>query len=162
MPVILVTGMSGTGKSTTLAALARLGYVAIDTDYGDWTTPGPDPLWREDLIDALITTHEHSGDPLFISGTVRNQAVFRPRFDHIVLLTAPLAVILDRVTHRTTNPYGNSPADRTRITTDTTLIEPLLRQSATVEIDTRRPLPEVIAHLTTLAGPLTANPPPTT
>jgi dephospho-CoA kinase len=32
MTTILVTGMSGTGKSTALAALARRGHRVVDTD----------------------------------------------------------------------------------------------------------------------------------
>ena len=38
MSRILVTGMSGTGKSSAIAELARRGYRAVDTD---------DPGWRE-------------------------------------------------------------------------------------------------------------------
>ena len=32
--LILVTGMSGTGKSTALNRLAQLGYRVVDTDFG--------------------------------------------------------------------------------------------------------------------------------
>ena len=35
--VVLVTGMSGTGKSTALVELARRGHRVVDTDYGGWT-----------------------------------------------------------------------------------------------------------------------------
>ena len=35
--IILVTGMSGTGKSTVLVELARRGYRVIDTDYDGWS-----------------------------------------------------------------------------------------------------------------------------
>jgi predicted ATPase len=34
--VILVTGMSGTDKSTVLTALCQQGYRVVDTDFGDW------------------------------------------------------------------------------------------------------------------------------
>jgi dephospho-CoA kinase len=36
MARVLVTGMSGTGKSTVLDELRRRGYHTVDTDYGDW------------------------------------------------------------------------------------------------------------------------------
>jgi adenylate kinase family enzyme len=36
MTTVLVTGRSGTGKSTALAELARRGHRVVDTDYGDW------------------------------------------------------------------------------------------------------------------------------
>jgi dephospho-CoA kinase len=34
---ILVTGMSGTGKSSALAELARRGFRTVDTDEPGWT-----------------------------------------------------------------------------------------------------------------------------
>ncbi|MBF6327413.1 AAA family ATPase [Nocardia transvalensis] len=158
--MILVTGMSGTGKSTALDALARRGYAVVDTDVGDWIedVPHPDgtdsePQWRVDRIDALITEHERSGEPLFLAGTVSNQVEFYPRFDEIVLFSAPLEVMLERITHRDTNPFGKNAEERARIAADTAEVEPLLRSVATVEIDTRKPLDEVVDQLAALAGP---------
>ncbi|MFI2230540.1 AAA family ATPase [Nocardia testacea] len=160
MTVILVTGMSGTGKSAALLALEERGYRVVDTDYGGWTENvsgfdgrASEPQWHEARIDLLIADHERSGEPLFIGGTVSNQVEFYPRFDEIVLLTAPVHVILDRVAHRQTNPFGKAPAERDRIAADTAEIEPLLRSVATVEINTCRPLSEVVEHLASLAGP---------
>ncbi|MFF3227983.1 AAA family ATPase [Nocardia suismassiliense] len=156
---MLVTGMSGTGKSTALNHLAHRGYSVVDTDYGGWieNLPLPDgagaePHWREDRIDALLTRHEGSGVPLFIAGTVINQEVFYPRFAEIVLLSAPLPVILTRITTRTTNPFGKTPEERAQIAADTAEIEPLLRAGATVEIDTRTPVVQVVDQLAALAG----------
>jgi putative protein kinase ArgK-like GTPase of G3E family len=34
---VLLTGMSGTGKSTVIGELATLGYKAIDTDADEWS-----------------------------------------------------------------------------------------------------------------------------
>jgi adenylate kinase len=33
---VLVTGMSGVGKTTVLDELRRRGHFAVDTDYGGW------------------------------------------------------------------------------------------------------------------------------
>ena len=87
MTVVFVTGMSGTGKSSTLAALARRGHRVVDTDYGGWIEGGPEPLWREDRIRELLD--EHRDETLFISGCVANQGIFYDRFDAVVLLSAP-------------------------------------------------------------------------
>jgi len=44
---VLVTGMSGVGKSTALTELARRGYVTVDTDEGPWIRVFEgEPLWR--------------------------------------------------------------------------------------------------------------------
>ena len=153
--MVLVTGMSGTGKSATLAELENRGYRVVDTDYGDWIEDvrQPDgsvePLWNEMRIDALLS--EHSDGALFIVGTVANQGRFYPKFDAVVLLSAPLDVILERVANRESNPFGKTDAEREKIADDLAAFEPFLRAGATVEIDTRRPLGEVVDELESIA-----------
>lgn len=157
MTAILVTGMSGTGKSTALVELARRGHRVVDTDYGDWSVEVPggadavaEQLWREDRIEALLA--EHSDGALFVSGCVANQVKFYPQFDAIVLLSAPVGVVLERIASRRTNNFGKTDAERARIVEDLRTIEPLLRAGATAEIDTRKPVDEVADHLESIAG----------
>jgi AAA domain len=89
---IFVTGMSGTGKSTVLQELARRGFRTVDTDEGGWTEWRDDDggggyYWNEPRMDELLAG---VGDaPLFVSGTATNQGRFYPRFDAVVLLSAP-------------------------------------------------------------------------
>ena len=73
MKRILLTGMSGTGKSSVIRALAGLGYKAIDTDEG-WCEQLPDgrQRWREDAITTLLATE--GPDLLFVAGCEENQA----------------------------------------------------------------------------------------
>jgi dephospho-CoA kinase len=147
---VLVTGMSGTGKSSALTELARRGHRVVDTDYGDWTDWGPEPLWREDRIEALLD--EHVDGTLFVSGCVANQGKFYERFDAVVLLSAPASVILERVAGRETNDFGKTHAERERILSDLATVEPLLRGGATAEIDTRAPPGEVVDALERIAS----------
>jgi dephospho-CoA kinase len=151
MAAILITGMSGTGKSTALGALAEQGFRTVDTDFGDWIEESAgERLWRVVPMDALLS---QSGDvPLFVAGTVANQGRFYPRFAAIVLLHAPLPVMLARIAARTDNPFGRSEAERARIIADTEAIEPLLRARATVEIDTSAPLNQTVERLARLAA----------
>ena len=81
---VLITGMSGTGKSSLVAELAALGYKAIDTDAG-CCEPQPDgrQRWREDAIQALLATEDTS--ILFVVGCEENQVKFHSQFDHIIL-----------------------------------------------------------------------------
>jgi dephospho-CoA kinase len=155
--VVLVTGMSGTGKSAALVELARRGHRVVDTDHDGYAeeVPGSDAkgyqqLWREDRIEALLD--EHDEGVLFVSGCVSNQARYYPRFDAVVLLSAPAEVILERVASRGTNQFGKRDAERQRILEDLARVEPPLRAGATAEIDTRAPLDEVVDALESLAN----------
>jgi shikimate kinase len=148
---VLITGMSGVGKSSVLQELARRGYRTVDTDYGDYhETIDRETLWREDRIDALLS-QEHDG-PLFVQGTTRNQVRFYPRFDDIVLLSAPADVLIERLTTRTTNPYGKDPAEIAETLGYLENVEPLLREAATLEVVTTVPVEQVadiiLAHIT--------------
>ena len=85
---ILVTGISGVGKSTALTELARRGFTTVDTDYGPWIhVVDGEPLWRQLMIDALLDRPRDT--PLFVQGSVANQGRFYSRSDAVVLLSAP-------------------------------------------------------------------------
>ena len=150
--------MSGTGKSTVIGELAARGYKAIDADsnaFSQWVavndanTPGTpveanrDWVWRADRMQALLAMEDT--DVLFVSGCAPNMGQFLPQFDHVILLSAPAAVIVARLATRTTNAYGKQPAEVVRVLDLIVTIEPLLRRVATHEIDTSTPLDAVIS-----------------
>jgi dephospho-CoA kinase len=148
---ILLTGMSGTGKSSALLELSKLGFKVVDTDepgWTEWSDSEGSYVWREDRIAELLAGH--AGPPLYVSGTVSNQARFYSQFDEIVLLTAPAEVLLSRIEHRTTNSYGQSPEERELILRDLAEVEPLLRRTCTIEIDARQPLMKIVDQLAEL------------
>jgi hypothetical protein len=162
MSKVLVTGMSGTGKSSALAELGRRGYRVVDTDDPGWREYREDVgssdelrrgewLWVEERITGLLLDSD-DGCSLFVQGCVRNQSMFHDRFDAVVLLSAPAEVIIDRVTRRTTNNYGKTPVERAMILYDLAWVEPLLRASCTHELDASRPLDQVVADLIAIAS----------
>lgn len=149
MPVsrLLIAGMSGAGKSTLLDELGRRGHRTVDTDYGGWTAGSGGP-WHADQMAHLLRTHHH----VVVAGTAENQADFYDRFDHVILLSAPLHVLLHRVRHRTNNPYGNSSREREAIRRHVAEVEPLLRHGADLELDGRRQVQELADAIEPLIG----------
>jgi shikimate kinase len=155
--------MSGTGKSTLTCALAARGYKTVDTDTDEWsewvTVPGdPDPIranqdwvWREDRIRRLLSTDD--AGVLFVSGCKSNQGKFYPQFDHIVLLSAPVPLMVERLATRTTNPYGKHPDEVARVLRLQQTIEPLLRRVASLEVDTSAPIDQVVETILGLVRP---------
>jgi len=154
----LITGMSAVGKSSTICELSKLGHRAIDLDTDEWSQLVPDdsayadpaiaaPMdwrWREQEVHALLAGAGE--DMLFVAGTSTNQSRFYPLLDHVVLLRIPIAVAIDRLANRTTNAYGQDPAELRRELQLRTVVEPLLRSSACLEIDTSwQPVADVIA-----------------
>lgn len=84
-----------------------------------------------------------SRDHVVVGGTAENQGDFYDRFDHVVLLSAPLHVLLDRVRHRQDNPYGHAAHERAAIRRHVAEVEPLLRRGADIELDGRKPVHEL-------------------
>ncbi len=151
MASVLVTGMSGTGKSAALDELGRRGFRVVDTDSPEWSEWVPatnEWLWREDRIAELLASEED--DVLYVSGCMSNQGKFYDRFAAVVLLSAPLEVILERVANRTTNDYGKGPGELELIRFHLETVEPLLRATCTHELDASKPLDDVVDALVTI------------
>src|SRR3954467_9599611 len=148
---ICVTGMSGTGKSTVLAELARLGYDTVETDvapWSEWSDEAGGDVWDEGRVAGVANGERET--TLFVSGTVSNQGRFYDRFDAVVLLSAPAEVLLERIGSRTTNPFGKSAEERERNPADPGEAEPLLRATCTHELDATEPVEAVVAALVAL------------
>jgi len=143
--------MSGTGKSSVIGALAARGYKAVDTDDG-WCETLPDgrQRWREEAVEQLLAIED--ADVLFVAGCEENQVRFHPRFDVIILLSAPAENLAERLASRTSNSYGKTPGELRRVFDDLQVIEPLLRNAADYEISTTMPLNDVVTAVLRLTG----------
>jgi len=160
---VLLTGVSGTGKSTVIAALAARGYQAVDVDEEGWSGvvsvpddeltglgPGLDWVWYEERILDLLSAED--GDVLFLGGCSPNQGKFYPQLDHVLLLSAPERVIADRLRTRTNNPFGKRQEELERVLRLRAEVEPRLRRGASHEIDTSAPLDQVVRQVLRAVG----------
>jgi broad-specificity NMP kinase len=161
MARILITGVSGTGKSAVIIELMRRGYRAIDLDTSEWShwvdaapdddlTPrvGQDWVWQEDRVRELLSRNDV--DDLFISGCAENMGKLFDVIDTVVLLSAPLDTLMDRLTARTTEGYVHTIDERRRVAKVVAAIEPSLRRSAHYEINTARPVGKTVEDILTL------------
>lgn len=148
---ILLTGMSGTGKSTVIAELAARGYKAVDLDQPGWSEYAPDGewVWSEARVQDLLSSED--SEMLFVSGCAINQGKFYPYFDEVILLSTSAALIVKRLTTRTNNQYGKHPDELAATLGYLETVEPLLRRGAGHEIDTSAPLDQVVASVLQIA-----------
>ena len=153
MKRVLLTGMSGTGKSTLIAELAERGYKSVDLDEPGWSeynTAG-NWAWREDRVDELLKVED--SEILFVSGCSESQTRFYPLFDHVILLSAPAEILVARLMTRTTNQYGKRPEELADVLHYLETVEPLLRRTASHEIDASAPLEAVLAAVLSVVQP---------
>jgi len=162
MKRVLITGMSGTGKSATIGELIARGYAAYDLDTPEWShwidgapndtlTPGDgkDWVWQLDKVRALLS--EPREGMLFISGCAENMGELFPLIDTMILLSAPIDTIMQRVSARMSGGYGGVVEERRKIAELIELIEPLLRESADHEIDSSGPVAATVDRILQVA-----------
>ena len=124
--------------------LSELGFKVVETDEGGFSVVDDhgDQHWNAERVRELLATED--ADVLFVVGSDDAQVLFYPDFDHIVLLSAPREVMVERLASRTNNPFGKSSEELAKILVDRETFEPLMRRDATHEIDTSKPLDRVI------------------
>jgi shikimate kinase len=155
---VLITGMSGTGKSAVVAELVMRGYEAYDLDTPEWSewidtdpadgltpTKGKDWVWRLDRVRAVLSRPD--AGTLFISGCAENMGRLFPMIDTVILLSAPVDTIMRRLAARSPGGYGHVVEERRKVAALVETIEPLLRQSADHEIDGRRSVTDTVDEI---------------
>ena len=163
MKRILITGMSGAGKSAVIRELADRGHDARDLDAPVWSewvdaapedrlTPaaGRDWIWREDRVRALLS--EPRAAPLFVGGCAYNMHRLFSLFDAIILLSAPVDTLMARLARGGPDGHGHHADERRKVAALVAEVEPLLRQAATHEIDSRPPVAATVEAILRAAG----------
>ena len=149
---VLLTGMSGVGKSALVRELRRRGHVAYDADDDGFSEPRADGRWgwRVDLVSALLA--RDSDRLLFFAGCSEEQ--IEAPFEYRVLLTAPRSVLVQRLRTRTGNGYGRAGTELSQVLTDLAEVEPRLRRSADLVLTTTAPPAELADRLLALLAAL--------
>lgn len=142
---VLITGMSGAGKSSLVLELRKRGYVAYDADDDGFSEPRQNGRWgwRAEQVAELLARSQ--GQLLFFAGCSEEQGELP--FDYRVLLTAPEPVLIERLRTRTSNPYGTADRELSQVLTDLAEIEPLIRASADLVLTTTEPIARVADDL---------------
>jgi shikimate kinase len=142
---VLLTGMSGTGKSALVHELRRRGHMAYDADEDGFSEPRADGRWgwRAEMVAELLARAPEG--LLFFAGCSEEQGALP--FDYRVLLTAPTPVLIHRLRTRAGNPYGRDDAELAQVLADREEVEPLLRRSADLVLATTTPPPHVADQL---------------
>jgi len=151
----LITGMSATGKSSTVLALLAHGHRAVDLDADGWServlddtawaeagADATDWRWHEGRVRHLL---EDAVGPLFVAGTSSNQGTLYGLLDHVDQLTVPTEVARHRLATRTTNDFGKAPDELSRELELREVVEPLLLAGACLVVETSTTDPDAVA-----------------
>lgn len=127
--------------------LSALGHKVVDTDYGGFSQveASGEQHWRADRIQEVLESDD--AEVLFVVGTDESQGEFYPQFDHIILLSAPRDVVVQRVVSRSNNPFGKTQEQLAKILEDMEMYEPLIPRTADHEIDTSVPVEDVVEEI---------------
>jgi dephospho-CoA kinase len=162
----LITGNTGSGKSTVAKQLAALGKTAIDTDtngYSHWyeystgkvfkSRPKKTPdwqkqyewLWNEPEIQRILFNNKRKD--IFICGIASNQVKFYSSFDKTFLLYLDPETMSQRLLSRKNNPFGERPSDiKAALMRHEHLNNRILKAGA-IKINATKPIEKVVDEI---------------
>jgi len=169
---ILITGISGSGKSTIIAELAQRGHQTIDLDTSNtcvWVNKeteeettyqeGAGPEWIEKHRWQVVTprlinliSSFSSEKNIYVSGKVARKQLneMLEIFDTIYLLKPESSIIDERLTTRTSNVnnFAKNKDEREVITKNRDKFEKACLEAGALPLDNQGTLEEVIEILT--------------
>ena len=170
MPLFLITGTAGTGKSEVCQALKMRGYEAYDTDedgLARWQHNKTGHIHPKSSVKAeqrtatFITEHSwnvprvyfedlinSSGDkPIFICGSLGNENKVRDLFKLVFALYVDEATLKQRLATRTSSDWGKQPHELEQTLRHHQAIYDRHKNLGDLIIDTSKSLNEVIDEI---------------
>lgn len=160
---ILITGVAGTGKTTTLAELQKRGYLVIDLDatglcrwkntktgeFAEYGENGRDDAWFSDhrwfCDDETLTkmlSCVRSDKQVFVGGVAKNISEIGEKFDKKFLLTVDSVALRERLSTRTNNVFGKHPHEQEAAIKYDSLLKDALTEY--ILIDSAKPSEEIV------------------
>lgn len=148
MVKVLLTGMSGVGKTTILDHLNQDGHLTIDLDYDGW-------IFFDGTMDVqriLDYINHNRNKSIFLAGTAINQKEIYPYLDFVITLTAPLEVMKERIQARENNSFGKSEEEWAKVVDDKIHFEARIIQSSDLTISTDKSIHDVMKEIHSSIG----------
>jgi dephospho-CoA kinase len=171
MPLIYITGISGSGKSAIRRELKTRGYEAHDVDedrFRSWYNretktkakdqkawPDTTVEWRKlywllvdrKKVEALSTKAQSENKIIFLSGTTPNDNEVWDLFDKVMSLSVSDETLKQRLADRTDNNYGKHPDDLEDILSWNRALDTTMTKNGAILIDAEQPLGKVVDEI---------------
>ena len=156
MPLIFITGISGSGKSTVQGELTRRGFEAYDTDeheIAQWQnrlTGAITPLVAEEhRTPEFLAQNDWRADPervrhladhgaqrtVFLCGSVGNEDEVWPLFDRVFVLSIDEPTMRHRLLTRTSHDFGTKPHELAMLVAWRSAIDEHYQRAGAILID---------------------------
>lgn len=166
MPLILITGISTSGKSSIAKELAERGYEAYDTEHNGisaWYNKDTDARaaefgqalertkdwmdrheWRMSMDWVKQKATEAVNKPIFLCGGGSNEPEVRELCDKVFWLKTDETTIRSRVNNPRDHTYGTKPHELDRILEGNKQKETEYANYGAIMIDSRQPINKVV------------------
>lgn len=171
MPLVYITGISGTGKSTIRHELIKRGFEAFDVDedgFRAWYNRNTDKRaikqkawenadneWRKKYwlkierpkVESIADLAKAKHKPIFLCGTTPNDSDVWDLFDKVISLSISNETLKQRLASRTNNDYGKHPDDLKDILSWNKDIDERMSGYGAIIVNAEQPLKAVVDEI---------------